>query len=114
MKSIRRVSILLIALNLIFTFSLRAAAGEDQVREYIAQCLAQIEQNNYTKALDCLEAALALQDSNPELYRLQGQVLEILERPQEAITAWENCRKFATDPALREEANHHIENLSSD
>ncbi|NQU28103.1 MAG: hypothetical protein HQ528_07440 [Candidatus Marinimicrobia bacterium] len=114
MKSLRKVSILLITVNLIFTFSLGTTAGEDQVREYIAQCLVHIEQNEFAEALVSLDAALLLQEINPELYRLQGQVLEILERPDEAVTAWENCLKFTDDPVLREESIRHIENLSSD
>jgi len=112
--SLRKFSILLIAVCLIFSFRGGATNGEDQVREYIAQCLVHIEQNEFVEALVSLDAALLLQGTNPELYRLQGQVLEILERPDEAVSAWKNCQKFTDDPVLREESIRHIENLNSD
>ncbi len=117
MKSIRWFTLFIFIAPLLFT-GVRGVnpadnnVASDQVRNYLSQSLIHITQEEYDEALTLLELALDLQEANPELYRLAGQVLEMLDRTEEAIAAWQKCLDYASEQALRDEAQHHINNLS--
>ena len=117
MKSIRWFPLFIVIALLLFT-GVRGAnpadnnADGDQARNYLSQSLIHITCEEYNEALALLELALELQETNPELYRLTGQVLEMLDRTEEAIAAWQKCHDHATEQALRDEAQLHINNLS--
>ncbi len=87
-------------------------AEQQEVNELVSESLEHLQQEDYDAALKCLEKALLIKDSDPALYRLQGQILEILEQPEAAIVAWQKCLELANDQELGAEAKHHIENLS--
>lgn len=117
MKSIRWFTLFIVAIPILF-MGIRGAnpadnnADSGQARNYLSQSLIHITHEEYNKALALLELALELQGTNPELYRLTGQVLEMLDRTEEAIAAWQKCHDYAPEQALRDEAQLHINNLS--
>ena len=117
MKSIRWFTLFIFIAPLLFT-GVRGAnpvdnnADSDQARNYLSESLIHITCEEYNEALTLLELALELQETNPELYRLTGQVLEMLDRTEEAISAWQKCHDYATEQTLRDEAQLHINNLS--
>ncbi|MCK5332208.1 MAG: hypothetical protein KAK01_12410 [Candidatus Marinimicrobia bacterium] len=117
MKSIRWFTLFIVAIPILF-MGIRGAnpadnnTDSDQACNYLSQSLIHIAREEYNEALTLLELALDLQKTNPELYRLAGQVLEMLDRAEEAITAWQKCYDYATEQALRDEAQLHINNLS--
>ena len=117
MKSIRWFILFIVAIPILFMGIWGANPTDnntdsDQVRNYLSQSIIHIGREEYNEALTLLELALDLQGANPELYRLTGQVLEMLDRTEEAIVAWQKCLDYATEQTLQDEAQHHINNLS--
>ena len=82
-------------------------------RGYFVKALILTDKKDYSAAVFVLEKAISLLNSNPEYYRLLGQLNENLDRTSKAISAWSNCKKYSSDH-LKAEAEKHLRYLSNE
>jgi len=83
----------------------------EQIREYLTKGTELVSQEKYEEALFYVQKAIEIQDDNAELYRLEGQILEMLERTEESIAAWKKCLQTARNDELIKEAKLHLQSL---
>lgn len=78
---------------------------------YLKKSIKLIQKEQFDKALSIIRKAKELDEKNPEVYRLEAQLLEILGQRDKALNAWELCLQFAESEKLIEEAKIHINHL---
>jgi negative regulator of sigma E activity len=104
-----------------------AIAGEtnnDDVNILINKSIMAIQNKDYEKALSFINQAKNVNYDNnnnrltnsddstlAEIYQMEGQLLEILGKKGEAISAWYNCLNYAKTDALKKEAEVHLKHL---
>lgn len=118
----------LISLGLLIVLCLNTAmAGEtnvDDVNALINKSIMAIQEKDYEKALSFINQAKNVNYTNSnsqktktvdstlaEIYQMEGQLLEILGKKDEAISAWYNCLNYAKTDALKREAEVHLKHL---
>ncbi len=79
--------------------------------ELLGNVVTCISEEKYEDALKDIQKAIQLQPENAELYRLEGQILEMLGQIDRAITAWENCILYSETDSIKTEAQFHINSL---
>lgn len=109
----KKWSILIIALSI---FSVLIAANPEQeknkkINKLLKKSITAIQEKNYEQALVFIQKVKDLDKENAEIYRMEGQLLEMLKKNKEAISAWESCLKFSKSDSLRKEAEIHIQHL---
>lgn len=70
-----------------------------------------VNEEKYEEALPFINEAISADKENAELYRLLGQILEMLDETEEAIEAWTLCLTLTEDEELEKEAKLHLEAL---
>ena len=71
-----------------------------------------IKNGNYEEALLRINKAQNENPKNPDLYRLEGLIYEMLDEPKEAKKAWKKCLKYSNDKNMINEAKIHVQTLS--
>ena len=71
-----------------------------------------IKNGNYEEALIHVNAAQNQNLKNPDLFRLEGLIYEMLNEPKKAKKAWRKCLKYSNDKNMINEAKIHIQTLS--
>lgn len=67
---------------------------------------------DFKLALSHLQMVINSDSKNPELYRLKGMLHESLGENNNALMAWETCKKLSNNNSLILEADNHIQFLS--
>lgn len=117
-------------LSLLLSFSiLNATIGEedkpDKINDLIKESIIAIQNQDYEQALTFIRKAKSFELINTEkyglpkkpdskkaeIYQMEGQLLEMLGRRDEAITAWQNCLYNAESELLIKEAEVHLKHL---
>jgi len=100
------VTLIVLSLGALYAQEEQKAAG-DYLRDGITAMAAE----KYSEALTAVQKAIELDPENAEFYRLQGQILEMLDEPDAARTAWKLCLQYAIDEELKKEATIHLQSL---
>jgi len=100
------VILVLLTLGSLFAQEEQKAAGD-----YLRDGIAAMEAEKYTEALTAIRNAIELDSENAQFYRLEGQILEMLDEPEAARAAWKLCLQYATDDDLKKEATIHLQSL---
>jgi len=116
-------------LLLLFSILCAATAQEEKtekINELIHQSIIAIQNQDYEQALTFIRNAknFGLIDAEKdglskkpdsekaEIYQMEGQLLEMLGRRDEAIAAWQSCLYYADSEILIKEAEVHLMHLS--
>ncbi len=103
-------------LSLLLSFSILDATiaerGQtEKINDSIKKSVIAIQDQDYEQALIFIQEAKDLDTKNAEIYQMEGQILEMLGKNEDAINAWENCLKYADSDSLKNEAEVHIKHL---
>ena len=103
-------------LSLLLSFSILDATiaerGQtEKINDSIKKSVIAIQDQDYKQALIFIQEAKDLDTKNAEIYQMEGQILEMLDKKKDAINAWENCLKYADSERLKKEAVVHIKHL---
>lgn len=99
----------------IFSLFLFLSGTENTEKEkqiLVQNTIQAIHDHQYTDALKLIRQAKSFAPEDPEIYRLEGQLLEILDNRSAALIAWKMCLKFAQSNQLIHEAKIHINHLN--
>ncbi len=113
---------LLVALCL--NTAIASDTNDEDVYSLINKSIIAIQDKDYEKALSFINQAKTVNYNNnnsrvsktddstiAEIYQMEGQLLEILGKKDEAISAWYNCLNYAKTDALKREAEVHLKHL---
>ncbi|MBC8323012.1 MAG: hypothetical protein H8E70_05550 [Candidatus Marinimicrobia bacterium] len=113
---------LLVALCL--NTAIASETKNEDVNSLINKSIIAIQDKDYEKALSFINQAKTVNYNNnnsrvsktddstiAEIYQMEGQLLEILGKKDEAISAWYNCLNYAKTDALKREAEVHLKHL---
>jgi len=113
---------LLVALCL--NTAIASETKNEDVNSLINKSIIAIQDKDYEKALSFINQAKTFNSNNnnsrvsktddstiAEIYQMEGQLLEILGKKDEAISAWYNCLNYAKTDALKREAEVHLRHL---
>ena len=103
-------------LSLLLSFSILNATDAEQdkpekINDLIKKSIVAIQDQHYEHALTFIQQAKDLDPKMADIYRLEGQLLEMLGNIDEAIIAWQNCIKYADSETIIEEAEVHLNHL---
>lgn len=70
-----------------------------------------MDNGNFKNALSHLAIVISNDPTNPELFQLKGMLYESLNDDQNALQAWEECKRLSNNNSLILEANNHIQLL---
>ncbi|MCH7612610.1 MAG: hypothetical protein IIB95_11050 [Candidatus Marinimicrobia bacterium] len=104
----------LISLLLFFSILNAAMADEDKtesINNLLKKSIVAIQDQHYKEALTFIHQAKNIDSKMADIYRLEGQLLEMLGNIDEAIIAWQNCIKYADSETIIEEAEVHLNHL---
>ncbi len=101
---------------ILLSFSILGAttAGQEQtenINDLIKKSVIAIQDQDYEQALIFIQEAKDIDTKNAEIYQMEGQILEMLGKKEDAINAWDNCLKYADSDSLKNEAEVHIKHL---
>ncbi len=96
---------------LLFTFA-ALPAQDMNAQPFLEKAVLLLDEEQFEAALAEIGFAIEIEPENASFYRLQAQILEMLDSREEAITAWELCLKYTEDEELIDEAEHHLKALS--
>ena len=71
-----------------------------------------IKNGNYEEALIHVNKAQNENLKNPDLYRMEALIFEMLDEPKKAKKAWKKCLKYSNNENMINEAKIHIQTLS--
>jgi Flp pilus assembly protein TadD len=100
------VTLIILSFSVLYGQEEQKAAGD-----YLRDGIAAMEAEKYTEALTAIRNAIELDSENAQFYRLEGQILEMLDEPESARAAWKLCLQYATDDDLKKEATIHLQTL---
>jgi len=123
MKKCIQSFVLIIALCLNVTIA--GEAKNEKVDNLIKKSIIAIHDKDYKEALSFIIEAKNISQSKSnqyriskddneilaEIFQMEGQLLEMLGKRKEAISAWTNCLDSAKTDALKKEAKVHLKHL---
>lgn len=62
----------------------------EKINNMIKKSISSIQDKNYEQALVFIQKAKDIDKENAEIYRMEGQLLEMLRKNKEAISAWDS------------------------
>ena len=78
----------------------------------MAKASAAMKAGLFNEALTHVNDAQSLDQANPEVYRMKALLHEVLDQPEQAVSAWKSCLDHSKDEKLNTEAKIHIQILS--
>jgi len=100
------VLLIFLILSVLFGQEKQKTAGD-----YLRDGIAAMDVEKYTEALTSIQKAIEEDPENAQFYRLEGQILEMLDEPEAARAAWKLCLQYATEDDLKKEATIHLQSL---
>ena len=83
-----------------------------QVNSFLEKASIAIKNGNYEEALIHVNKAQKEYLINPDIYRMEALIFEMLDEPKKAKKAWKKCLKYSNDKNMTNEAKIHIQTLS--
>ena len=80
--------------------------------DYLSKATLAIKDGNYKEALSYVNKAQNKNQKNPDLFRLEALIYEMLDEPKKAKKTWKKCLKYSNDKSILREAKIHIKSLS--
>ncbi len=109
---------------LFLTIIIADETNKEDINSLINKSIMAIQEKDYEKALSFINQAKNVNYTNSslrktktvdsklaEIYQMEGQLLELLGKKDEAISAWYNCLNYAKTDALKREAEVHLKHL---
>tara|TARA_B100000427_G_C15493604_1_gene588779 strand:- start:403 stop:708 length:306 start_codon:yes stop_codon:yes gene_type:complete len=80
--------------------------------DLLTKAILAIKNGDYKEALIHVNKAQNTNQKNPDLYRLEALIYEMLDKPIKAKIAWKKCLRYSKDKSMNREAKIHIQSLS--
>ena len=83
-----------------------------QANDFLLKASLALKAGRYNDALKHISDSKKQENTNSEIYKIEGLIHEALNDRKNAIIAWKNCFKYSDNKELKKECKVHLKNLS--